>query len=188
MRERAYLIAPISKSNAAQNDQVIQELFDWISVSEGRASSNPQQLERLMPSLQIHAWKEDGTAPYWYCGTKSTTAQIYGREFALNATGRSGIPDAEFEATMQQLYGEVHRSHQIACEKISACIWVNRLLMPIHYFRVVFPVEFEMGRFVGILTRFCAGQPLPFPPGHSHSNMRTSPLGEATDDTPSILD
>jgi len=112
----------------------------------------------LLRQMQFFAPQPDGTAPYIFCGDKSTTALLYSRVFARSVIGKSALPsvDAEFLDFVDRDFRNVAEKQQMSTGRVELDIDAPEdKPIRIKFWRLVFPFDTGRGTAVGALTRFC---------------------------------
>ena len=96
-------VEPLGLSMKNQPD-IIDRIWNWWCRSDGLFVVD-NDLKPILPGLQIAVdLKDNGVPPFLFCGPDSTTAQIFGRHFALNSAGSAGVPDSTYEDEVNASY------------------------------------------------------------------------------------
>ena len=103
------------------DDAVYRRCLDWYATSKGRFALNQNELEDVLPFLQLHAVGENGSK-YLYCGAKSVVSDLYGTEFCVDAQGKEGVPDSAFERALNRDYWSVSRTVTPIAQRVRAPI------------------------------------------------------------------
>jgi len=146
--ERVTLNAP-----GEVDDAVFRRCLDWYASSKGRFALNQNELEDVLPFLQLHAVGENGSK-YLYCGARSVVGDLYGADFCVDAQGKEGVPDSAFELALNRDYWSVTRTATPIAQRVRAPIDVYGTKYSVEFFRYVFPVKFREFNAVGVLARF----------------------------------
>lgn len=113
----------------------------------------------LLQKMQLFAPQPNGESVYFYCGSASTTARLFGRQFCTNSVGRPMVPSAgsDFRRYVQADYLKVADSGALSASRVSINLDVSANdTRKVDFWRLAFPFETGMGTAVGVLTRFCA--------------------------------
>jgi hypothetical protein len=135
------------------DDAVFRRCLDWYATSKGRFALNHDELEGILPFLQLHAVGDNGSK-YLYCGAQSVVGDLYGQDFCVEAQGKEGVPDSAFEQTLNRDYWTVTRTETPIAQRVRAPIDVYGTKYSVEFFRYVFPVKFREFNAVGVLARF----------------------------------
>lgn len=117
--------------------------WDWWNRTGGNLSRYDDNLELLLPRLQLCVVvRPQDPPPMLYVGAESTSAHVFGAEWAAHVVGAPGIPDAAFEYAVNDVYARVLRTQEPEFHTVSAIIapphcapaWVRyrRLVVPCH--------------------------------------------------------
>lgn len=141
---------------SSKDDAIFRRLYNICREANDIVPVEVLHNASLMDYLQIHMVTNDET-PYLHCGKYSTTAMLYGEDFARNIAGLLGVPDDEFERAFNGDYVDAvmpMNKSRILCEHIVAPIDIWGQQRVIRYRRCVFPMQ--IGGFIaaGLLTRF----------------------------------
>lgn len=141
---------------ASKDDAIFRRLYNICRDTNDVVPVEVLHNASLMDYLQIHMVTND-ESPYLHCGKYSTTAMLYGEDFARNIAGKSGVPDDEFERAFNGDYVDAvmpsNRS-RILCEHVVAPIDIWGQQRVIRYRRCVFPLQIGGFTAAGLLTRF----------------------------------
>jgi len=135
------------------DDAMFRRCLNWYAMSKGRFSLNQNELEDVLPFLQLHAVGDQGSR-YLYCGAQSVVGDLYGQEFCVDAQGKEGLPDSAFEKALNRDYWIVSRTGTPIAQRVRAPIDVYGTKFSVEFFRYVFPVRFNEFNAVGVLARF----------------------------------
>lgn len=140
----------------SKEDAIYRRLYNICRSSNDVVHVDVLHNANLMDYLQVHMVTNDET-PYLHCGKYSTTAMLYGEDFARNVAGKSGVPDDEFERAFNGDYIDAvmpTNKSRVLCEHVVAPIDIWGRQRVIRYRRCVFPLQ--IGGFIaaGLLTRF----------------------------------
>jgi len=135
------------------DDTVFRHAVAWAEAGNGALDHCPDELEALMPYMQIFAVGE-GESRYLWCGTQSTVGRLY-PNFCKTALGTQNIPDVEIDQLLSRDYVEVRRTGQRVTERIETVFKVEGDALLCDYTRVVFPMTLWGLSAVGLVARFC---------------------------------
>jgi|GEM_PF-1523723 len=109
-RTGAKQLSPRSIDSVSQRDlradPIMAQSIEWHRRTKGTVRSHDETFDALSPYFQTHDISA-GKYHYLHCGTKSSTAQLYGADFAAGAKGKPGIPDREFDEALREDYYRV---------------------------------------------------------------------------------
>ncbi len=147
-------------------DDLLHAALDWHHSSGGTYDLNDPILTKLQEHIQISAdvpgsWPP----PFLLIGRKSTTAELFGSDFAKFVAGQPGLPDRTFENLVNARYRHVSESGESAFDTITCTIVPpNRQPVGLVYDRLILPSKFNDGSrtfsvFTVIQKRFAAVSP-----------------------------
>ena len=128
-------------------DELLQAALHWHRASDGVYDVNDPNLSELQEHIQISADVADSwPPPYLLVGRKSTTAQLFGSEFAKHVAGQPGVPDRTFENLVNARYQHVSESGEAAFDTVTCTIIPpNCAPMGLVYDRLILPSRFNDG-------------------------------------------
>ena len=119
--------------------------LDWWRGNGGLIDLGDEKLQQVGAEIQISlddpgAW----TPPFLYIGPRSTTARVYGTDFASSAAGRYGLPDQDLERAVNAGYREVSDVRKPVYDSVYAKVHMpqNRLAK-MQYDRLIFPARLK---------------------------------------------
>jgi len=146
-------IEEMTQSDLADRNAVFRPAIDFLRLG-AHAGQQPKRFEAMLDHLQIFASTRDG-CPYLHCGARSTTSELFGRDFAAGLVGAPGLSDAAFERTVQMAYHHACVSGRPVSQRVTAGLTIDGMKRIVSYYRLVFPMTLGSKRVVGCLTRFC---------------------------------
>ncbi len=147
-------------------DDLLQAALGWHQTSGGTYDLNDPRLTQIQEHIQISADIPDSwPPPYLLIGRKSTTAELFGSEFAKFVAGQPGLPDRTVENLVNARYRHVSESGEAAFDTIT-CTIVPPDQSPVGlvYDRLILPSKFSDGSrtfsvFTVIQKKFAAVSP-----------------------------
>ena len=104
----------------SRSPDIIEQTWRWWHETDGDFS-RPEELREQLPYLQIAQDMGDGgVPPFLIVGKKSTTAQVFGEEFARTAVGMESVPDKDYDDAIIASYKLVAWDHVPRFEYIAA--------------------------------------------------------------------
>ncbi len=138
----------------------------WHRNCGGVYDLKDRNLEQIQEHIQISADVADAwPPPFLLIGRKSTTAELFGSDFAKYVAGQPGVPDRTFEYLVNARYRHVSESGETAFDTVTCTIVPpNRAPMGVVYDRLILPSCFSDGSrtfsvFTVIRKKFVAVSP-----------------------------
>lgn len=128
------------------------DLLAWHGSCGGRTAEGALGFRLLLDDLQIF---EPRLGRWLHCGRRTTTADFYGKAFALDVVGRRFLPAEPAPGALSGLYAEVDSSGRPAAQRVTAALTPpGGLARIVAYDRLVVPLDLSFGRAVGVATRY----------------------------------
>ncbi len=147
-------------------DDLLQAALSWHRHSDGVYDLKDQRLKEVQEHIQISADVPDSwPPPFLLIGRTSTTAELFGTDFAKGVAGQPGLPDRTFENLVNARYQHVSESGEAAFDTVT-CTVVPPQRSPVGlvYDRLILPSMFSDGSrtfsvFTVIQKKFAAVSP-----------------------------
>lgn len=132
--------------SAAQND-LLQAALSWHKHSDGVYDLKDERLQKVQEHIQISADVPNSwPPPYLLIGRKSTTAQLFGTDFAKEVAGQPGLPDRTLENLVNARYQHVSEANKAAFDTVMCTVDLpNRARVGLIYDRLILPSKFGDG-------------------------------------------
>ena len=147
-------------------DDLLQAALNWHQKSGGTYDLDDQHLSKIQEHIQISADIPDSwPPPFLLIGRKSTTAELFGSDFAKCVAGQPGLPDRTLENLVNARYRHVSESGEVAFDTVTCTIVPpNRPPVGLVYDRLILPSFFNDGSrtfsvFTVIQKKFAAVSP-----------------------------
>lgn len=137
--------------------EVFAQAFAWHRSCLGRAAEAADGFEALLPELQLFAGVTED-APYLHCGQRTTTAEIYGREFALAVVGRRTLPGEPAARALSAVYAQAAAARRAIAQHVRIGLALGGATQLVAYHRLVLPLQLSLGPAAGVVTRFAGGR------------------------------
>ena len=148
---------PLSSLDQGRAGAFISMGWQWWTRTRGAFARGGDLLEHLLPALQLDVISERDDKPrLLYVGPRSTSAQVFGTDWARHATGQPGVPDAQFTRGVNPVYLEVGRTKEPAYHEISATLRrPDGRALRVEYRRLLVACRIRTGApVIGCLTEF----------------------------------
>ena len=121
--------------------------WDWWNRTGGNLSRYDDELELLLPRLQLGVVvNPQDPPPMLYVGPYSATAIVFGTDWAKRAAGKPGVPDRDFERSVNAAFWHVMSRQEPAYQEICATVRPpNRPALRINYRRLIVPCHLRNG-------------------------------------------
>lgn len=127
--------------------ELLQAALSWHRYSEGVYDLKDERLQRVQEHIQISADVSNSwPPPYLLIGRKSTTAQLFGSDFAKEVAGQPGLPDRTLENLVNARYQHVSESNKATFDTVMCTVKVpNGKRVGLVYDRLILPSKFSDG-------------------------------------------
>lgn len=147
------IIEDISRETVEQTSELMKFTLDWQAETGGEFGAEDMRVDRFISAVQFYKLN-GGASSYLWCGDESTVSELYGKDFALAATGCDGIPDSEFEFALGGGYHQVAHTKKPLFQFVRSTIDVYGKPYEITYHRAVFPMSFATTPAIGVMSQF----------------------------------
>ncbi|MCP5084992.1 MAG: hypothetical protein GY948_25180 [Alphaproteobacteria bacterium] len=132
---------------ADAQDELLQAALSWHHHSDGVYDLADHRLTDIQEHIQISADIADSwPPPFLLIGRKSTTAELFGSDFAKGVAGQPGLPDRTLENLVNARYRHVSESGEAAFDTVTCTIVPpNRTPVGVVYDRLILPSKFSDG-------------------------------------------
>ncbi len=153
----ALRIEPMPIERLLEEAPVFVEALEWHRACLGRAAHASDAFEALLPDLQLFAQVTEG-APYLHCGQRTTTAEIYGADFATRVVGQRDLPGEPAARALSAVYAEAAAGRRPIAQHVRIALTIGGLTHLVGYHRLVLPLRLSLGPAAGVVTRFATGR------------------------------